>query len=115
MYSTTQIALFLGVPRANVNYYIRKGVLKAVLVDGFYRVTPKDYCAFRDDYYDSNKRFKTRGQSRKLQKEDIEIISNMLKDINDKSILFDEFYERYNHLKDEVKIVNELLEYKRSK
>jgi len=95
--STAQVAEFLGVQRCNVNYYIRKGYLKATVVDGNYKIDQKDYYSFRDEYFDTNKRFTNRGQIKKLTKEQINIITNILNDLQDDSISLNEFKNKYKY------------------
>lgn len=116
MYSTDEIALFLGVARSNINYYIRNGYLKATKNKNLrYRVAEQDYRDFRDDYFDSNKRFAKRGPSKKLTEYDIIGIDNMLQDAQDNKISVNEFKNKYKNDFDLLAIYDSLLEYKISK
>ena len=111
MYSTSEIALFLGIDRQNINSYIKKGHLKATKKNGLYRISEKDYRKFRDDYYDSGRRNSNRGVRRRLQQQDIDILSNMLEDIENKNLSSKEFEDKYEQYKYDIPSVKDFIEY----
>jgi len=113
MYSTSDIASFLGIPRTNVNYYIRKGHLKATMTDGFYMITPKDYYTFRDEYYDSDKRFISRGPTKKLTEEQVKLLAFIVSDLQNDQISLDEFKEKYKEVSSEIPQFKDFIIYKR--
>jgi len=104
IYSTSDIASFLGTERNNVHYYIRKGYLKATMVDGNYEVLEKDYHAFRDEYYDTGKRNSSRGKNKKLSEHQVKIIAFVVSDIQNDEISLQDFTQKYK--KDAEKIPN---------
>ena len=111
MYSTSEVADLLGVNRSNVNYYIRKGYLKAEVVDGAYKIKREDYISFRDKYFDTNIRFSSRGPAKKLSSEQIETLSKILTDLHDFSVSFENFAERYKNCN--LTNFSDFLKYKR--
>lgn len=115
MYSTTQIAEFLGTDRQNINYYIRKGYLKAIMVEGEYEITRQDYISFRDEYYDTDKRNSNRGIAKKLSDEQISTLSLIISDIQNQDLTFLEFQQQYKTKKDLIPQVQDFIIYKRDR
>jgi len=113
MYTTSDIASFLGIERTNVNYYIRKGHLKATMIDGFYMITPKDYYEFRDKYYDSNKRYSSRGPSKKLTDEQVKLLAFIVSDLQNDKISLDEFQKKYKEVSSQIPQFKDFIIYKR--
>jgi len=113
MYSTSDIASFLNTDRQNVNYYIRRGYLEAVMVDGEYEITQQSYFSFRDKYYDTDKRNSSRGIAKKLSDEQVELLSLIINDTKDHSISFDEFKNKYQNKSDLIPQIQEFIIYKR--
>jgi DNA-binding CsgD family transcriptional regulator len=113
MYSTSDIASFLGIQRTNVNYYIRKGHLKATMIDGFYVITPQDYYTFRDEYFDSNKRFSSRGPTKKLTDEQVELLKHIVIDMQDNKVSLEEFKNKYKEVASEIPHFKVFVIYKR--
>ncbi len=113
MYNTSQIADFLGTSRQNINHYIRQGYLRAIMVDGNYEITQADYFSFRDEYYDTNKRHKKRGIAKKLSDEQISMISNIITDIKNKKMSFDNFKEKYKDKENIIPQIQDFIIYKR--
>lgn len=104
MYSTSDIASFLGTDRSNVNYYIRKGYLKATMVDGNYEISEPDYYSFRDEYYDTDKRNSSRGVNKKLSEYQVKILSLVVSEIQNDKISLQDFIKKYK--KDAKQIPN---------
>lgn len=113
MYSTSDIAEFLGTERQNVNYYIRKGYLEAIMVDGEYEITQQAYFSFRDKYYDADKRNSSRGISKKLTDEQVNILANIIQDIRNNNIPLDDFKKEYETHKDLIPQIQDFIIYKR--
>ena len=113
MYTTADIASFLGTDRANVNYYIRQGHLKATMTDGFYKITPKDYYTFRDEYYDSQQRYSSRGPSKKLTDEQVKLLAFIVSDLQNDSISLDAFKKKYQEVSSEIPQFKDFIIYKR--
>ena len=113
MYSTANIASFLGTDRQNINYYIRKGYLEAIMVEGEYEITQQAYFSFRDEYYDVDKRNSSRGISKKLTDEQINILSNIIEDTKDNNITLIEFKSKYESIRDIIPQLQDFIIYKR--
>jgi len=115
MYSTSDIASFLGTDRQNVNYYIRKGYLDAIMIDGEYEITQQAYFSFRDKYYDTAKRNSSRGIAKKLTDAQIEMLSFIIHDTKDNNISFDEFKEKYKNEEELIPQIQDFIIYKRDR
>lgn len=113
MYTTSDIASFLKTERTNVNYYIRKGHLKATMIDGFYMITPKDYYEFRDKYYDSDKRYSSRGPAKKLTDEQVKLLAFVVSDLQNDQISLSEFKKKYKEVSSEIPQFQDFIIYKR--
>jgi len=111
-YYTKDIASFLGVERSVVNYYIRKGYLKATLKNGFYRIKKEDYYEFRNNYFDEDKRNSNRGPTKKLTEEQIIKIDHMIHDTTNDYITIEDFKNRYNDEFYLMEVYKSLLAYK---
>ena len=113
MYSTSQIALFLGTDRQNINYYINKGHLKASKGDdGYFRITKEDYYDFRNNYFDEDKRNSNRGPTKKLTEEQIIKIDHMIHDTTNNYISIEDFQKKYNDEFYLMEVYKSLLAYK---
>lgn len=115
MYDTVAIAELLDVPRQNVNYYIRKGYLNALLVDGNYEITHNDYISFRDEYFDTDKRNSSRGIQKKLTDEQVDLLSHIILDTKNNDLSFKEFKTKYQQKTDLIPQMKEFIIYKRDK
>ena len=113
MYTTSDIASFLGTERTNVNYYIRKGYLKATMIDGFYVVASKDYYEFRDKYYDSGKRYSSRGPAKKLTDEQVKLLAFIVSDLQNDKISLNEFKKKYKEVSSKIPQFQDFTIYKR--
>ena len=113
MYTTSDIANFLGTERNNINYYIRKGYLKATMVDGNYFISQKDYYEFRDKYYDTNKRFSSRGPAKKLTDEQVKLLAFVVSDLQNDQISLNEFKEKYKDVSAQIPQFKDFIIYKR--
>ncbi|MFK7780221.1 MAG: hypothetical protein QM490_03650, partial [Candidatus Gracilibacteria bacterium] len=111
-YYTRNIASFLGVERAVVNYYIRKGYLKATLKNGFQRIKKEDYYKFRDNYFDNDKRNSNRGKTKKLTEEQIIKIDHMIHDTTNNYISLEDFKKKYDDEFMFMEVYKSLLDYK---
>jgi transposase len=94
-YSTADIANFLSTQRQNVNIYISKGYLRAIMVDGNWEITYPDYIAFREEYYDAGKRNSSRGKNKKLSDIQIKELSFVISDLQNEKISYKEFRNKY--------------------
>ena len=94
-YSTLDIAEFLGIKRQQVVYYIKAGYLKAEKIGKYYHINFMDYLHFKDDYFIPEKFNKQRGP-KTLTEEAVEILKNVVKDLEDKSISYKEFCKKHN-------------------
>jgi len=112
-YSTSDIAHFLGTDRQNINIYIRKGYLKAIMVDGSWEITHADYLSFRREYYDTDKRHSSRGASKKLSHEQVSLLAFILSDLQNDEIALKDFIENYKDKSDLVPQIQEFIIYKR--
>ena len=115
MYSTSDIATFLGTDRRNINYYIRQGHLKATMEDGDYKITQTDYFSFRDEYYDANKRNSNRGIAKKLSDEQIKLLASIIADTQNNNISLDKFKNKYECKKDLITQIDDFIIYKRDR
>jgi len=115
MYSTATIAEFLGIPRQNINSYIRNGFLIALLVDGSYRITHEDYIFFKEEYYESNNRNSNKGTAKKLCEEQIKIISNIVSDSLNDELQFSSFVDKFKDFKNYIPNYKEYMTFKRDK
>lgn len=113
MYTTSDIAFFLGTERSNVNYYIRKGYLKATMFDGNYEITEQDYHSFRDKYYDTDKRNSARGINKKLSQEQVVLLASVISDLQNSNISLECFKQKYKKDTELIPQFNEYLIYKR--
>lgn len=113
MYSTSDIAEFLGTDRQNINYYIRKGYLEAIMVEGEYEITQQAYFSFRDEYYDTDKRNTSRGISKKLTDQQINILSNIIQDSRDHTITLTDFKNKYEAERHLIPQLQDFIIYKR--
>ena len=113
MYSTSDIAHFLGTERTNINYYIRKGYLKAILVDGNWEITNPDYISFREEYYDTDKRNSSRGVTKKLSHEQISLLAFILSDLQNDEVSLKDFINSYKDKSELVPQMQDFIIYKR--
>jgi len=113
MYTTSDIANFLNTNRQNVNYYIRKGYLEAVMIDGEYRITQQSYLSFRDEYFDSNKRYSSRGPAKKLTDEQVKLLASIVSDLQNDQISLNEFKKKYEEVSSEIPQFQDFIIYKR--
>ncbi len=113
MYSTADIASFLGTDRPNVNYYIRQGHLKATMVDGNYEVSAQDYHSFRDEYYDSNLRHSRRGTNKKLTDTQVKLLAFIVADLQNNQISLKEFQDKYKQELHDIPQFKDYVIYKR--
>ncbi len=114
-YSIADLCIFLGVERERIHYYIRKGFLIAKLEKNKYQISQADYGSFREEYYDTNKRSSSRGIARKIDSNQMEIFSNIVRDIENDLIDYFQFVELYADKVDLVQQVKEFILYKRDK
>ena len=112
-YSTSDIAFFLGTQRQNINVYIRKGYLKAIMVDGSWEITNQDYLSFREKYYDTDKRNSSRGVSKKLTHEQVSLFAFMLSDLQNDDISLKDFTTTYKDKTDLIPSIQDFIIYKR--
>jgi len=112
-YSTSDIAYFLGTQRQNINVYIKKGYLNAIMVDGNYEITHQDYLSFREKYYDTDKRNSSRGTSKKLTHEQISLFAFMLNDLQNDDIELEEFSNTYKEKTELIPQIKDFIIYKR--
>ena len=115
MYSTVDIASFLGIERPNINYYIKKGYLKATMIDDEYSIKKEDYHDFLDNYYNTDKRFKNRGPSKKLTDAQIIMLGAVLKDLQNVNISLAKFKARYENKSELIPNIKDFIIYKRDK
>ena len=112
-YSTSDIAYFLGTQRQNINVYIRKGYLNAIMVDGNWEITHQDYLSFREEYYDTDKRNSSRGTSKKLTHEQVSLFDFMLSDLQNDDISLKDFINEYKNKTDLIPQIQDFIIYKR--
>lgn len=113
MYSTSDIAELLGTQRQNVNIYINKGYLKAVMVDGNYEITHPDYISFKEEYYDAGKRHSNRGKNKKLSDTQIKELSFLISDLQNEKISYTEFKNKYKSKTELIPQFEDYVIYKR--
>lgn len=113
MYSTSDIAYFLGTDRSNINYYIRKGHLKATMVDGNYEISEQDYYSFRDNYYDTDKRNSSRGISKKLSEQQVKILALIVTEIQNNEISLQDFIKKYKKDAEQIPNFQDFIIFKR--
>jgi len=113
IYSTSQIANFLGIDRQNVTLYISKGYLNAIMVNGEYEITNKDYISFREEYYDSGKRNSHRGTTKKLTHEHITLLAYILSDLQNDEVSLNAFTHNYKNKSEVVPQIQDYIIYKR--
>lgn len=107
-YSTSDIAYFLNTQRQNINVYIKKGYLNAIMVDGNWEITHQDYLSFREEYYDTDKRNSSRGVQKKLTHEQVSLFAFMLSDLQNDNISLKEFTNTY---KDTINLIPNILNF----
>ena len=112
-YSTSDIAHFLNTERTNVNYYIRKGYLNAILVDGNWEILKEDYITFREEYYDVDKRNSTRGATKKLSYEQVTLLTFILTDLQNNEVSLKDFTKSYKDKSELVPQIKDYIIYKR--
>ena len=112
-YSTSDIAFFLGTQRQNINAYIRKGYLKAIMIDGSWEITNEDYISFREEYYDTDKRNSSRGVKKKLSHEQVSLLAFILSDLQNDAVSLKEFISRYKDKSELVPQMQDFIIYKR--
>jgi len=112
-YSTSDIAYFLGTDRQNVTLYISKGYLKAIMVNGEYEITNKDYISFREEYYDSGRRNSSRGARGKLTHQQIKLLAFVVSDLQNDSISLNKFKKTYKDKNDLIPQLQDYILYKR--
>lgn len=112
-YSTSDISYFLGIQRQNINVYIRKGYLNAIMVEGSWVVTHADYLSFREEYYDSNKRNSSRGATKKLTPKHVRYLSYMLSDLQNDEVSLDVFTHKYKNKSEIIPEIQSYIIYKR--
>jgi plasmid replication initiation protein len=112
-YSTSDIACFLGTDRQNVTLYISKGYLKAIMVNGEYEITNKDYISFKEEYYDSGRRNSSRGARGKLTHQQIELLALVISDLQNDLISLNEFTRTYKNKNDLIPQMQDYILYKR--
>jgi hypothetical protein len=115
MYTTSDIAELLEIERRNINYYIRQGHLKATMIDGDYEITQKDYFSFREEYYDTDKRYSSRGIAKKLTDTQVLLIGAIFKDTQNNNISFEKFKNKYECKKDLIPQIDDFIIYKRDR
>ncbi len=112
-YTTSDIAIFLKTERRNINYYIKKKYLKAEMINNEYAIKKEDYHDFLDRYYLSDKRFSNRGTAKKLTEEQITLLFEILTDVQNKHISFNDFKEKYEDKDELIPQMKDFLLYKR--
>lgn len=112
-YSTSDIAYFLGTDRQNINLYIKKGYLQAIMVDGSWEVTHADYISFREEYYDTDKRNSSRGVKKKLTHEQVKLLAFILSDLQNDEVSLNAFTHNYKDKSDLVPQIQDFIIYKR--
>jgi len=116
IYNTTEISELLGInDRQKVNYYIRKGYLKATMKESNYQINYDDYISFRKEYFDTNKRNETRGKNKKLSDTQISIFSLILQDIENQEISLKTFNDKYKDTEDLIIPLSHFSTYKRDR
>jgi len=111
MYSSIQVAELLGVPRANVNYYIKCGYLIANKIGTTYKIGRDAYIAFRKEYFDTNARNFNRGRLGKLSDIQIKNLSFVISDVQDNKVDYFTFLKRYKNI--DIPNIQEFIIYKR--
>ena len=112
-YSTSDIAYFLNTQRQNINVYIKKGYLNAIMVDGNWEITHQDYLSFRKEYYDTDKRNSSRGVQKKLTHEQVSLFAFMISDLQNDDISLKDFTTTYKDKTDLIPSIQDFIIYKR--
>jgi len=113
IYTTSDIAEFLGTTTQNVRTYIIKDYLKAIKDENEYKITHNDYISFREKYYDNGSRHHSRGSKPKLTKEYITLLSFVMSDLQNNDVSYKDFKKSYTNKKEIIPHIEQFIIYKR--